>query len=171
MSKKYFMRLLKVVLPLLLLAVIGIACSPQSTCPQLNGPAPDFTLEDLNGKQVSLSDYAGKDIVINFWATWCGYCKTQLPWIQEVYDKYADSGLTVLAVNIQESYQQASQYIEKQGFTFPVLLDKNGSVGQLYCIPALPATIFIDSKGTVKFGYPGAFRNVEEIEAALLYLQ
>jgi peroxiredoxin len=163
-----FSKILKFALPLLLLTTIALACT-QQTCPQLGSPAPDFTLEDLNGTEVSLSDYHGKDIILNFWATWCGYCKMQLPYIEAVYEKYSNSGLTVLAINARESFDQASGYIEEHGFTFPVLLDKNGAVNQMYCVPALPATLFINSDGIVKYGKTGPFSSMEEAEAALSY--
>jgi peroxiredoxin len=157
-------------LSLLLVATIGTACSTQPACPQLDMPAPDFTLQDLNGTEVNLSDYLGKNVILNFWATSCGYCKMQLPYLEEVYKKYSETGLTVLAVNAMESYNRAADYIAKQGYTFPVLLDSNGAVNQLYCVPALPATMFIDSEGIVRFARLGAFSGVEEVENALSYL-
>jgi peroxiredoxin len=171
MRKIAYSKILRFALPLLILAAIGLACTAQQTCPQLESPAPDFTLENLNGEKVSLSDYAGQNVILNFWATWCGYCKMQLPYIEEVYEKYSDTGLTVLAVNARESFNQAKQYIEDKGFTFPVLLDTNGTVNQLYCVPALPATLFINSNGIVKYGKAGAFSSVEEVEAALSYFK
>jgi peroxiredoxin len=158
-----------VALSLLLVTALGIACAQQPTCPQLDMPAPDFTLADLDGNEVNLSDYLGKDVILNFWATWCGYCRKQLPYIEEVYEKYSDTGLTVLAVNAMESHDQAADYIAKQGFTFPVVLDVNGTVNQLYCVPALPATMFIDSEGIVKYARAGAFTSVEDVENALSY--
>jgi peroxiredoxin len=169
MKFKTLSRILIFVLPLLIVAVIGIGCSQQPTCPQLDMPAPDFTLKDLNGSEVNLSDYLGKNVILNFWATWCGYCKKQLPYLEEVYEKYSDAGLTVLAVNAMEPHDQAEDYIAKQGFTFPVLLDSNGTVNQSYCVPALPATMFIDSEGIIRYARAGAFSGVDEIEAALSY--
>lgn len=170
MRKIRLSRILIFALPLLLVAAIGMACT-EPTCPQLDMPAPDFTLEDLTGTEVSLSDYLGHDVILNFWATWCGYCKKQLPYIEDVYERYSDSGLRVLAINAMEPYDRAASYIEEQGFTFPVLLDENGKVNQRYCVPALPAILFVDSKGIVKYGRYGAFNNVEELENALSYFK
>lgn len=161
-------RILIFALPLLIIAITGMACTEQ-TCPQLDKPAPDFTLEDLNGTEINLSDYLGQNVILNFWATWCGYCRMQLPYLEDVYERYSSSGLTVLAINAMESHDQAEDYIEKQGFTFPVLLDRNGTVNQMYCVPALPATMFIDSEGIVKFGKAGAFSSVEDLENSLSY--
>jgi peroxiredoxin len=169
MRFKILSRILMFALSLLMVTALGIACAEQPACPQLDMPAPDFTLEDLNGTEVNLSDYLGENIILNFWATSCGYCRKQLPYLEQVYEKYSDKGLTVLAVNAMESHNQAANYIDEQGYTFPVLLDSNGTVNQLYCVPALPATMFIDSEGIVRFARLGAFSNVEEVENALSY--
>jgi peroxiredoxin len=169
MRFKILSRILMLALPLLLVAAMGIACAQQPACPQLDTPAPDFTLQDLNGTEVNLSDYLGENVILNFWATWCGYCRKQLPYLEQVYEKYSDTGLTVLAVNAMESHDQAADYIAKQGFTFPVVLDSDGTVNKLYCVPALPATMFIDSEGVVRYARAGAFSSVEEVENALSY--
>jgi peroxiredoxin len=170
MARKANSKIISFTLSLLLLIALGMACS-QSVCPKLNAPAPDFTLADLNGKQVSLSDYLGHNIILTFWATWCGHCKIQLPWMQEVYQKYSSYDLAVIAVNSRESYKQAANYIEEQGYTFTVLLDEKGLVNQEYCVPSLPATILIDSKGIIRYGIPGRFQDKEALEEALSYFQ
>jgi peroxiredoxin len=168
MNRVPFLKILKFAVPFLLLTAIGLACA-QQTCPQVNAPAPDFTLNDIKGNKVSLSDFKGENIILNFWATWCGYCKMQLPYIETVYEKYSNSGMTVIAVNAREPADQAAKYVEQEGYTFHVLLDPNGTVYQLYCVPALPATLFINSNGIIKYGRAGAFSSVEEVEAALSY--
>lgn len=170
MMKTQLVNILRIVFPAVLIITIGLACA-QPSCPQLNTKAPDFTLQDLNGEQVSLKDYLGKNIILNFWATWCGYCKYQFPFMQEIYEKYSASGLAVLAINDRESSEKAAAYIRANGFTFTVLLDKNSAVNQLYCVPALPSTMFIDANGIIKLGKAGAFSSTQELESALVYFQ
>lgn len=145
------------------------ACT--STCPQLNGSAPGFTLENLMGEQSSLQDYQGKIVLLTFWTTWCEPCKYELPYFQKIYEKYSSYGLVVLAVNVKETYARASNYVKTQEYTFPVLLDADGVVAQEYCVPAFPSTILIDKQGIIRNGKVGAFRDMQEIEDALASLQ
>ncbi len=109
--------------------------------------APGFTLENLDGEQVSLSDYKGKIVFLNFWATWCGYCDEEMPYFQNMMDNNED--LVVLAVNVQESKDIVSKYIEEGGYSFPVLLDLEGEVGGEYLVGVLPTTYLIDKEGNL----------------------
>ncbi len=164
---KWTLDIKRILLFFFILAILIPVTSCASTCPQLNGIAPGFTLENLLGEQKSLQDYQGKIVILTFWTTWCEPCKYDMPLIQEVYDKYAKYGLVVLAVNVKENYTRAANYIKEKAYTFPVLLDENGAVSQEYCVPAFPSTIFIDKQGIIKDGKVGAFRDVKEIEAVL----
>lgn len=115
--------------------------------------APDFTLKDLSGKEVSLSDYRGKIVLINFWATWCGYCKIEMPDFQKVQDENED--LVVLAVNVMEDEGVVSDYIQEGGYNFQVVLDKEGSVAKTYLINAFPTTYVVDEEGMLLGGVRG----------------
>jgi len=107
--------------------------------------APSFTLNNLNGEEVSLSDYEGKIVLINFWATWCGYCDKEMPDLQRLHEENED--LVVLAVDVRESKQEVQSYIDKGNYDFPVLLDENGEASITYLVSAFPTSYFVDEKG------------------------
>jgi thiol-disulfide isomerase/thioredoxin len=142
----------------------------------IDQPLEDFELEDLEGNMVKLSDLKGKIVFLNFWATWCPPCREEMPHMQAFYDKYKDKDIVVLAVNPNQVENQgindgakaekkAREYVEKQGFTFPVLLDRDDSAWAVYQQRGIPANYVIDTEGTVKYLKPGAFASVEEMEA------
>jgi peroxiredoxin len=113
--------------------------------------APDFTLNDLDGKPVRLSDYKGKAVFVNFFATWCTPCRSEMPDIEAVWKANKDNGLVVLAVNLtnQDDLGDVQQYIRDLGLTFPVVLDQTGSVAALYRVVPIPTSFFIDRNGVV----------------------
>ena len=112
--------------------------------------APDFTVYTLDGIPVSLSDFFGKPIVLNFWASWCGPCKRELPDFQEVYDEVG-SDVQFLIVNMtdgsRETVESASAYLVDQGYTFPAYYDTQFSAAMAYGVSAIPCTYFIDARG------------------------
>jgi peroxiredoxin len=113
--------------------------------------APGFTLQDLNGQSVTLSDLRGTHVVlIDFWATWCGPCKQELPHVQEMYVQYKDRGFTVLAINARESANQARGFINDNNYTFPVLLDRKGEVLQQYGVRGIPSAFIVDTRGVIQ---------------------
>jgi len=122
--------------------------------PQVNAPAPDFEIENLRGEKKHLSDYQGKVVVLNFWATWCGPCKDEMPFFQEIYEKYA-SEIAVLAVNNQETVDKVSPFVEELGLTYEILMDYDGSVATQYQVIGFPTTYFIDPNGIIKFLHVG----------------
>lgn len=107
--------------------------------------APSFTLKNLNGKGVSLSDYKDKIVLINFWATWCGYCDKEMPDLQRLHEENED--LVVLAVDVRESKEEVESYIDKGKYDFPVLLDENGGTSITYLVSAFPTSYFVDKNG------------------------
>ena len=116
--------------------------------------APDFELQDLSGKQIKLSDFRGKNVVLNFWASWCPPCREEMPEFQRIYIENADS-LVVIGVNLQESKENAESFVKKLGITFPILLDPSAQVKDLYNVFTQPVTYFIDRDGKIvdkKFG-------------------
>lgn len=114
--------------------------------------AEDFTLRDLDGQSVTLSDFEGKVVVMSFWATWCGPCKEEMPHLQKMYTAKKDEGLEVLSISTDDvrSSGQVKPYIKKNGYDFTVLLDKDSSVIATYH-PAktLPFTVVVDRKGEI----------------------
>lgn len=121
-----------------------------SRVPAVGTTAEDFQLTDLGGKQQSLSQYRGKVVLVNFWATWCKPCTTEMPAMQAVYDKLQDRGFVVLAVNELEDEQKVREHIRQHGHTFPVLLDRDNKVANQFGVFGLPVSVFIDEKGVVQ---------------------
>jgi len=118
-------------------------------------PAAEFTLNDLEGKKASLSDYKGKKLIINFWATWCVPCVEEMPELEELYKERKSGGLEMLMINAKESKEVVKKYIEKNDYTFRILLDEKGAVMRDYQVFGLPSTFFIDENGIVQYSYMG----------------
>ena len=118
----------------------------------IDEPAPDFALTNLDGETVRLSDFRGKTVVLNFWASWCPPCREEMPEFQELWDERGEDGsddLVMLALDflVQDTMADARGFVEGRGFTFPVLFDTaDGSVADRYRVRGLPATFFIDSE-------------------------
>ncbi len=135
-------------------------------------PAPDFVVYDANGKEVRLSDYIGKPIVLNFWASWCGPCQMEMPDFDE---KYLELGADVvfLMVNMtdgaRETVESASAFVSGKGYSFPVLFDTHYSAATAYSVYSLPTTYFIDAEGNIVSKYSGAIsgdtlqKNIDKI--------
>lgn len=119
--------------------------------PQQGFLAPDFNLTTFAGDSFTLSELRGKPVLINFWASWCPPCRTEMPAIQRVYDEFQDQGFTVLAVNTtyQDDLGDAITFAQIRKLTFPVLLDRDASVANLYDVRSLPTTFFVDPQGII----------------------
>lgn len=111
--------------------------------------APDFTLTNTKGQSLTLNNYLGQPVLINFWATWCGPCRTEMPAIEAAYQKYKSEGLAVLAVDSDESEQEVIDFGNSLNLTFDLLLDPGNSVNDLYRIRAYPSSFFIGRDGMV----------------------
>ena len=118
--------------------------------PHSGAPAPDFTLVDLEGNSHTLSAYEGRPVIINFWATWCAPCATEMPAFQGVYDRYQDDGLVILAINNSESIDTIQAFMTEKNLDFPVLLDSDFSATLAYKQNAFPTTFFIDREGRIQ---------------------
>jgi len=109
----------------------------------------DFTLSVLEGETKSLGSYKGKVVFLNFWATWCGPCRLEMPSMEAVYKKFNDKGLEILAVNCAEDKTTVSSYMKSEGYTFPALLDLDGRVSSNYGVQSIPTTFLIDRDGMI----------------------
>ncbi|WP_077213635.1 peroxiredoxin family protein [Bacillus dakarensis] len=121
--------------------------------------APDFTLKDMNGKVVSLEDYKGKKILLNFWATWCPPCREEMPHMQELYEEYKNDGFVVLAVNMVNTEKNpvvVEDFVEEFQLSFPILLDEYGEVAYQYEVLSYPTSYFIDTDGIIRSKVIGA---------------
>ena len=162
----------------LLFAVIALGlvipgCSSDDVSPPApqENQAPDFQLADLDGQLVTLSDLRGGPVLLNFWATWCGPCRLEMPFIQDIYEDegFSDKGLVVLAVNIGEDSSTAKRFMVDKKLTFTVLLDTDKKIAPEYNIRAIPTTFFIDEDGIIRDIKMGAFSSKAEIEQRLLF--
>lgn len=140
-----------------------------SQIPDIGSLAPDFQLDNLDGQSVSLSGYRGQPVLVNFWATWCQPCRSEMPLIQMVFTdkKWADEGLMVLAIEIGESPARVKEFVKEYEFTFPILLDSSQNVFFEYHAHMVPTTFFIDRLGRIREIKIGPFSSVEEIETSL----
>lgn len=115
--------------------------------------APDFKLQTLDGKEVSLSDYRGKKVILNFWATWCPPCKAEMPHMQSFYEEQAEeSNVEILAVNLmsQDNGKKAvADFVKQYGLTFPIPLDESGTAGERYDIVTIPTSYIVNTDGTI----------------------
>lgn len=174
MEKLY--KILKVLILILALAVLVVGSyvlydrlSGQVEIPSLTAApetgeasktaAPDFTVYDEEGNAYRLSDFQGQPVILNFWASWCGPCTSEMPDIEHAYQEYGDQ-IQFLLVNLTDGYQEtvdsAQGYIQEQGYTFPVYYDTDLEAANAYTVSAIPATYFIDGEGNIASTYRGA---------------
>ena len=139
------------------LAVAGIlAClSPLAGAEAINVPAPDFTLESRSGENLRLEDHRGEVVMLNFWASWCGPCRQEMPLMDELYSQYKDLGFIILAVNVDENRDEALRFLDKVPVNYPILYDPESSVSELYEVQAMPTTVMIDRNGNARYLHYG----------------
>ncbi|RZV38423.1 MAG: TlpA family protein disulfide reductase [Chromatiales bacterium] len=117
--------------------------------------APDFALKSSTGENLRLSEFRGDVVMINFWATWCGPCRQEMPLLDELYSRYQRVGFSLLGVNIDDDSRRAMDMIEELGVNFPVLFDARKEVSKLYDVEAMPVTVIVDRTGTVRYIHHG----------------
>lgn len=129
--------------------------------------APDFHLQTLTGDNISLSDFRGKPVLLNFWATWCGPCRFEMPFLQQVNDSWSSKGLVVLAVDYGEKPAVIEKFMIELNLSMIVPMDTDGKVTKSYLIGGLPTTFLIDKDGVIRQKVVGAFPNAATIENEL----
>ncbi len=120
--------------------------------------APHFTLQQLDGSKVHLSDFKGKTVMLNFWATWCPPCRAEMPEMEQFYKDMKDQDVEIIAVNLTESessIENVKTFKAEQGLSFPILLDEKGTAGSRYEIVSVPTTYFLDENGVIHFKHVG----------------
>jgi peroxiredoxin len=122
---------------------------------KINHPIIDFTLSDLKGKKYSLSEFKGKVILLNFWATWCPPCRTEIPILQKVYNKYKKFGFEVIAVSLDSDIERLKAFLNENPINFIILSDRNGTVGFKYGVEVIPTSFLIDKSQILRQIYLG----------------
>ena len=160
----------KVIAAVVLIALLGVAivqamdkkAEPENVSQEaanmgglkVGAKAPDFELKTLAGDTVKLSDFKGKKVMLNFWATWCPPCKAEMPAMEE-FHKEAGDDVVILAVNI-DPHLDVKAFVDENGITFPIPLDEEDIVNETYQVLSIPTTYFIDTKGNIGNKYIGA---------------
>jgi cytochrome c biogenesis protein CcmG/thiol:disulfide interchange protein DsbE len=158
--------------------VATAADTTMASSPLVGKPAPDFTLEDLNGKKVSLSSYKGKAVMINFWATWCGPCKIETPWLVELRNQYASQGFEILGVStddidrgdkakFSEEKQEIARFVQRMKMPYPVLIEGDTLSHPYGGLDAMPTSFFVNRDGVVIAAQMG-ISSKDDMEARIL---
>lgn len=139
--------------------IVAIAAALAIAMPVLGGttggPAPPFNLASRDGKEVSLTQYHGQVVMINFWASWCGPCRQEMPLLESIYKKYNKLGFTLLGVNVEPDSKAAEEWLKATPVSFPILFDKDSKVSKLYDVAGMPSTVIIDRAGKVRVLHRG----------------
>lgn len=146
-------------------AILGLVCvllTAGVNASTQQEQAPDFTLKSSNGKNLKLSELRGEVVMINFWASWCGPCRQEMPLLEELYAQYQPLGFTLLGINVEEDSSKAKEMLEDIPVSFPVLFDNQSTVSKLYDVVAMPSTILIDRSGNVRYLHHGYKPGYEE---------
>jgi peroxiredoxin len=128
----------------LIIALPAVAAAP-------SGPAPQFTLPSKAGGDVSLAQYKGQVVMLNFWASWCGPCRQEMPLLEDIYKKYNKLGFTLIGVNVEPDTKAANDWLKQTPVSFPVLYDTDSKVSRLYNVAGMPTTVIIDKKGNLRY--------------------
>jgi len=128
-----------------------------------NGSAPDFTLKSASGENLKLSEYRGEVVLINFWASWCGPCRQEMPLLDELHQRYKSLGFTVLGVNVEEDSSQARKLLQDLPVSFPVLFDDQSRVSRQYDVVAMPSTVLVDRNGQLRYLHQGYKPGLEDV--------
>jgi len=117
--------------------------------------APGFTLQSVDGKTVTLGQFKGDVVMINFWASWCGPCRQEMPLLDDIYKQYKDMGFVLLGINVEPDASNANGWLKKTPVSYPILYDPKSAVSQLYQVQAMPTTVIIDRQGIVRYVHNG----------------
>lgn len=139
----------------------------------LGNEAPNFTLKSNSSKNLRLSEQRGDVVLINFWASWCGPCRQEMPELEAIYQKYQNLGFTIFGVNVDKDRASADQVLTAGNLSFPILFDTQNTISELYQVDAMPTTLIVDRSGTVRFihrGYKPGYEDeyIKQIKTLLM---
>ena len=158
------MRSARILIPALLLALLGGTATATGPAP----PAPDFTLPARDGGEVRLSELKGQVVMINFWATWCGPCRQEIPLLQQIHAKYEPLGFTMLGVNVEPDSAAAQNWLKDMPVSFPIVFDRKSEVSSSFGVEAMPSSVLIDREGRVRHVHRGYKPGDEAVYADLV---
>jgi peroxiredoxin len=146
---------------------------PNALSVTLGNEAPNFTLKSNSGKNLRLSEQRGDVVLINFWASWCGPCRQEMPELEAIYKKYQSLGFTIYGINIDKERESADKVLNSEKLTFPILFDTENTISELYQVDAMPSTVIVDRSGTVRFlhrGYKPGYEDeyIKQIKSLLM---
>lgn len=149
MSKQMFRGLKQIVL------LMCVSMFIFTTVQAGSGMAPNFTLKSRSGKNIKLSELRGQVVMINFWASWCGPCRKEMPVLEKLYKKYKSLGFVILGVNVDDKKSQAEYLLKQIPISFPILFDSNKKISEIYNVTAMPSSFFIDRDGKLRSEHKG----------------
>lgn len=153
-------------------SALGLLFATSASAVGVKQDAPDFTLKTLKGSNLRLEEYRGQVVLLNFWASWCGPCRQEMPILDRIHQRYEDTGFAVLGVNVEGEAAPAQKIVDKTNVTFPVLIDDAQAISELYKLEAMPSTVVIDRNGVIRYihrGYkPGDEAKYVEVVKALI---
>lgn len=148
-------HLVSLVLMTALAVTASLPVSGAAAADATGKPAADFTLKATTGKNLRLAEQRGDVVMINFWATWCGPCRQEMPLLEKIHAKYKDLGFTLLGINVEADPSGMAKYLKDVPVSFPILRDGENKVAKLYGVDGMPSTVIIDRNGTVRFIHRG----------------
>jgi peroxiredoxin len=137
------------------IAIVALLASSVINAVELEDTVPDFTLKSMSGENLRLEEYRGKVVLINFWASWCGPCRQEMPILQKIHDRYEPLGFTVLGVNVDEKQEKARKIVERLDVDFPLLLDTDQLVSEAYDVNAMPYSVLVGRDGKINYIHRG----------------
>ena len=132
-----------------------LSAAPGQAALNEGAPAPAFKLNSTLGKPVALGDYKGQVVLVNFWASWCGPCRTEMPILEQIYKRYKSMGVTLVGVNVEPDSSAGLEWLKATPVSFPILFDTDSSVSKLYDVNGMPNTVIVDRKGNVRYIHRG----------------
>lgn len=139
----------------LLMTIASALLAVSVNAGELSGPAPDVTLKSTTGQNVRLADYKGKVIMINFWASWCGPCRQEMPLLEKMHKDYKDAGFVLLGVNVDAEAADRDKFLTETPVTFPILDDSQNTATEIFGVEAMPSTYFVDKNGNLAHLHKG----------------
>jgi peroxiredoxin len=140
---------------LALLATLALGALPALAGVSSGGPAPPFKLTTRGGSSLSLAQLKGQVVLLNFWASWCGPCRQEMPQLEGIYKKYGKLGFTLIGVNVEPDSKAAQDWLKATPVSFPILFDTDSKVSKAYGVDSMPSTVIIDRKGNVRLLHRG----------------